>query len=544
VTKRRLVLCLSLVVFLVPALAAGRASAATLFVSPTGNDAGTCVEGAPCKTIQRAINVAPSPSTIEVAAGKYSENVLVNKQGMTLRGAQAGNPRPGRTVPIAQESLISSSNQSVKVSKNETTIEGFAFENPTVGGVAIAAEQITNLVVRDNLRDGALDGGEGELLLVANATSLVIKGNRVVKTAAPALIFTGNTTASVVEENEFTKGSSTGIEITGANGPNKELSIVGNDLSSLGRGVWVFPGAIGADVRISENALADETFFGIRNEAAGAYDARRNWWGCNGGANAPGCSKLFNNATAPDVTDPLALSLVAEPTAALTGSVVGLRADLVGSLSGTRATRFPAGKAVAFGTSLGSISAVTPTAAGRATASLTSALAGAASVTASLNSQETAAAVTFSAPAPPDPPDNGGGGNNNGGGNNGGGGSNNSNGGSGGGTTPTTPPGRPRLIVKPGKAPVKAGALRLAVECRADADQQCAGILVVRFRGTEAKESYEVGAGRSRTVAVPLGEVALGRLANAGASAKGSASARTLQVTGGPEVHTRSVRFG
>jgi len=67
------------------------ASAATLWVAPTGNDtANNCLlNTSPCKTIQHAIDQAGNNDTVGIVQGTYTENILIDNRtitGLTVRG--------------------------------------------------------------------------------------------------------------------------------------------------------------------------------------------------------------------------------------------------------------------------------------------------------------------------------------------------------------------------------------------------------------------------------------------------------------------------
>lgn len=68
------------------------ACAPARYVSTTGDDSGNQCEssGAPCETIQRAVDKACPNETVHVAAGSYQEQVTIEK-GLTLSGAGAGS---------------------------------------------------------------------------------------------------------------------------------------------------------------------------------------------------------------------------------------------------------------------------------------------------------------------------------------------------------------------------------------------------------------------------------------------------------------------
>jgi hypothetical protein len=52
-----------------------------LYVSPTGNDTNPCTATAPCKTIQKGVNMLQAGSMLHILAGTYSEAVSVSKSG-------------------------------------------------------------------------------------------------------------------------------------------------------------------------------------------------------------------------------------------------------------------------------------------------------------------------------------------------------------------------------------------------------------------------------------------------------------------------------
>ena len=67
------------------AATASRRATTHLYVSPTGSDAGSCTQAAPCLTIQHAVQVAASGDEIDVARGSYTGQVTITKP-LTIKG--------------------------------------------------------------------------------------------------------------------------------------------------------------------------------------------------------------------------------------------------------------------------------------------------------------------------------------------------------------------------------------------------------------------------------------------------------------------------
>ena len=102
---------------------AGAQAPETLFV---------CEEVGACQysSIQSAVNAAKAGDTIRVRSGIYWEHVTIpaGKDGLTLRGAQAGVPAAARVdAPRAQESWLfgDSSGTALSVASSGVTVDGF-----------------------------------------------------------------------------------------------------------------------------------------------------------------------------------------------------------------------------------------------------------------------------------------------------------------------------------------------------------------------------------------------------------------------------------
>ena len=67
-------------------VSAAEATAKTYYVSNSGSDNNSCTSGAPCKTFNKAMSLAQSGDTIQIAAGTYSQRLVIAKSGLTILG--------------------------------------------------------------------------------------------------------------------------------------------------------------------------------------------------------------------------------------------------------------------------------------------------------------------------------------------------------------------------------------------------------------------------------------------------------------------------
>lgn len=111
-------------------------SAATRLVSPSGTDTGDCV-ASPCATIGYAVSQANAGDTISVAAGTYTESVLIQKR-LALVGHDATIDAAGHDNGIVISGTAAAG----------TSVRGFTIEHAGLEG--IFAVQTTDLSIVDN----------------------------------------------------------------------------------------------------------------------------------------------------------------------------------------------------------------------------------------------------------------------------------------------------------------------------------------------------------------------------------------------------------
>jgi hypothetical protein len=280
-------------------------------------------------------------------------------------------------------------------------------------------QPVTTITVSDN-QDTI--GGDSSFVnfqhIGGSGGEIDVTGNRVTMTPASGSSgFYFSTAESGVDTVHITGNSMTDDPFRAVKlSTNAQLpglvTITGNDFSNSGVGVYVASGALnGGSVTLRANNLSGETGDAVPDPADGVFksstsggtvDANDNWWGCNGGPGASGCSGVSGS-----VTDTAWLVLSASPSLSSlqTGARTEVMADLTHDSNGLDTSGSGTildGTSVAFSTDLGSVSAPSAvTSLGVAGVNLHSSTAGTAHVTAILGNQSVSTTVDYTT-GPPD----------------------------------------------------------------------------------------------------------------------------------------------
>ncbi len=190
---------------------------------------------------RRQIDGARPGDTIEVAPGTYRESVLVDIDGITLRGL----------VEEGQRAVLEGDGErtdAVIASGHRFTIEGFAVRNYTSNGITVHGA--TGVVFRD------LQVEKTGLYGVYPVECKDVLVERVLVTGArDAAIYVGQSRDIVVRDNEV-RGNVTGIEIENS----VNALVEGNHAHDNTGGILVFllpnnPSKVGSDTRVLRNRV-------------------------------------------------------------------------------------------------------------------------------------------------------------------------------------------------------------------------------------------------------------------------------------------------
>jgi hypothetical protein len=363
-----------------------------------------------------------------------------------------------------------------------------------------------------------------------------VTGNRVTERESSAVYLGGGTVGTAISGNTFTANKASGVSVADefGDGPNRSFEVVDNTLTNNLRGVRLTPSSTAGVIEVHDNRISGNTTAGVINEGEGELDATANWWGCDAGPNQAGCDK----ATGPmDSGKWLVLTLSASPSQIYksVGSTT-LTASLTRDAAGEAVGSVPGSTPVAFASTMGTVGAAEPTLdAGRAAAELAAPSSlGTADATVTVDGETVHASVqVIEAPEGPKGETGATGAK----GEKGEAGAKGEKGergekgeaGSGSGSSVAL---KRKMSLKfvGGNAVISGKDAAVKVRCLGSTAKRCVGTLTLKVDGKPAKASYSVAAGKSATVKVPLAEEGA---ADRGASTTASATAKTLQTSGG-----------
>jgi hypothetical protein len=286
--------------------------------------------------IQRGVEVCDDGNNLYVQAGTFDGSITVSK-GLTLLGAQAGNPGTAResSAPSVSEIVVTkSTDRAISITGGHVTVDGFdivssvsllpavqvsggtaTLENNVIeaGGVGVQVDQgaAAGWWIKANYiymkYDAASSGyaikmGGGSL--DGQITSNDIRGNGGGGGGGGGGIYmvsSDNAQVSIVSNT--IRESPTGIKI--GQGAYKSLSIQNNLFTQNATGL-LFTSSVtldaGGSVHVNNNSISGNTVAGLENDSTTAFvDASSNWWGDSNGPSNPA---NVNATTGDKVIDP------------------------------------------------------------------------------------------------------------------------------------------------------------------------------------------------------------------------------------------------
>nr|MBA2693274.1 cadherin-like domain-containing protein [Rubrobacter sp.] len=294
-----------------------------LSLTAFASDLTVCASGCNFTSIQAAINAAAPGATISVEDGTYGESVTVNKDNLTINGANSG--RVHDASDRGAESVVNApgSNPAFTVAADGATIDGFTI-NGSSGDDAISVEGassdagISNNIVGASGDNAAIsfDSSSGQNtgadvsdnaitsegttsavgVSLSNTDSSSVTGNAVTDVDGSGVLVGGSVNGLTIQNNEITGSSGSAIRVPETLSANSGTQILGNTLVGNDYGIRFDNNTFSDELEIHQNRIVGNTTNGIRgNDTNGEprVDAENNWWGCNEGP-------TYNSAPAND----------------------------------------------------------------------------------------------------------------------------------------------------------------------------------------------------------------------------------------------------
>ncbi len=270
------------------------ASAATHYVSITGNNSNPGTQGQPWRTIQKAANSAPGGAIIQVESGNYGEDVSISRSGLSFRANGTVITRSvfisGNTNSLSGFEITGASGHGLNVFGKSVLVENNIVHwnslanstngkcNSTSGGswqsgikLSVGADNVT---VRNNVSFN--NCGEG--IAVTRGINSVVENN-VVYDNFSANIYIDNSKDITVRNNTVTcsdinmrdgsraKGIYLGAEYySGWGNQRRNIYLLQNSISDCEYGIVLgdgYDGGLTANISIDSNTIPSGTYRSI-----------------------------------------------------------------------------------------------------------------------------------------------------------------------------------------------------------------------------------------------------------------------------------------
>ncbi len=260
---------------------------------------------------------------------------------------------------------------------DDLTISQNEFSNQTNASILLTAVSAgpaanANVQISDNTFEGSsANPARNELrILLLYTEDSQITGNTFNDMNNNAIQLADGNSDIAVQNNTIEDSGFAAVRVTdfGAGGENSGITVTGNTLTGNDAAINVAPDGHSGALLASGNRIVGNTTGILLNDTNATVNAANNWWGCNEGANNPGCDSV-GGSDAADVSSatPLTLSISA-PAKIKKGKTKTLTAGINGGPS----CQFPDATAVTFAAERGILSSANALTSGcAATTSLT-----------------------------------------------------------------------------------------------------------------------------------------------------------------------------
>lgn len=267
------------------------------WVSPSGNDASAGTEGAPFRTVAKALSVAQPGEAVFLKSGTYLERLKLEERGGSASKALTLKAAPGATPIIKGGSGSGSGTTMIDVRGAYWRIEGLTVDvagsasfavmwrgvgahhgvlrgstlkNGTAGAGANVAESASDILIEDNTISNFNRNGDDShgVILQTTARNVVVRGNDIHHNSGDAVQCIGpegGATLSgtpfdnlLVEDNDLHENRENGVDIkTCTRVTLRGNRIWGHHVSSTSKGEGVVVHLSARDVTLENNELYD-----------------------------------------------------------------------------------------------------------------------------------------------------------------------------------------------------------------------------------------------------------------------------------------------